>query len=147
MNTEELYEQRDRAASNSYTLHHVAVDRKWQTEVSSLRNDFVGNLTFKRSKSGMRTTCYLHLYGFAIVKGIANGCNYDTQTAAFQDAWSHWLAQYSTADSSDKEFLAQTHPTLVPDISTAVGAFTSGGARWKDALEVYAHVLAAHIGG
>ena len=80
--TTELYQKRDKIASNSYTLHSLnpAIDIVAYGDIDAMRRMFKGNVTFIRSASGMRTTCYLHFFGDAIVKAAANGCGYDSNT-------------------------------------------------------------------
>lgn len=147
MSTNTIWQERDAATSNSYTLHKIPVSLpdKLQTPfdaVKELRNCFIGNLTFKRSTSGMTTTCYLHLFGVDCVKGRATGCGYDVQSAAFESAWEKCLPLLSALKETEPYFTK-----LTPEINTAIAACNNAGSRWKDALATHAEIFAAHIGG
>jgi hypothetical protein len=110
-----------------------------------LRYAFIGNVTFKRSKSGCRHTCYLHIFGFPIVRGIENGCGYDTASAAFIKAWEKFLALPEINNLGSLQFLENKHAGITGNITKAVHAMESGG--WQRELETVAGVFAAHIGG
>ena len=44
--------------------------------------EVVAKAAFTFAKSGLRTTCYLHVLGLSPVKGMANGGGYDKQSAS-----------------------------------------------------------------
>lgn len=46
----------------------------------------VGRVIFKRAKSGMRTTCFLQVWGAPMVKAFAPGCGYDKDSCSFEKA-------------------------------------------------------------
>lgn len=47
----------------------------------------IGKICFKFPKDGAsRLTCFFHIYGTKMTKGIASGYGYDKKTAAVQDA-------------------------------------------------------------
>jgi hypothetical protein len=138
--TRNIYEERDGAASNSYTLHAITAmscKAKDHPPVSQLRAMFLGNITFRRAKSGMRTTCYLHIFSSAIVKGISNGCGYDVQSAAFVEAMEKWRR-------SGEERISDA---LYDGLLAAVNSCHNDGRSWQAALETHADIFAAQIGG
>ena len=90
-----IYDEKDKATSYSFTLHFATNAAREYFDIVMLQKCNVGNVTFKRSASGMRTTCFLHFYNHACVKGIANGCGYDTYSEAFSTA----LQNVITGDS------------------------------------------------
>lgn len=129
-----IYEERDRAASNSYTLHYVNLksDIIAYGDIDALRTMFKGNITFKRSASGMKTTCYFHLFRDQIVKGVASGCGYDTQSAAIYDAL---VALSKNAENQQNKEL----------VLSLLDGFNDG-TSWKDHFNSKG-VFSAHIGG
>lgn len=46
----------------------------------------VGRVVFKRAKSGMRTTCFLQVWGSPMAKAFAPGCGYDKDSCSFEKA-------------------------------------------------------------
>lgn len=152
-----LYQERDRATSNSYTLHkfcgindtlkhgNLLVDKGQETEgailsagqYAQITRDilggmFKGNVTFKRSASGMRTTCYLHLFGDTLIKAIASGCGYDVQSESMR------LALVKLAKVAENE----QNKALAMDLLRGF----DDGKEWKRHFEDKG-VFAAHIGG
>ena len=153
----QVYQERDRAASNSYTLHKFCgVNDKLrmgnlltkdgantagaiitQAEYAQLTRDilggmFKGNVTFKRSASGMRTTCYLHFFGDTLIKAIASGCGYDVQSESMRLAL---VKLAKVAENAQNKELA----------SELLQGFDDG-KEWKRHFEAKG-VFAAHIGG
>lgn len=154
----QIYQERDKAASNSYTLHkfcgvtnalrsgNLLVDDGANTagtigvtheSYAQLTRDilggmFKGNVTFKRSASGMRTTCYLHFFGDTIVKAVASGCGYDVQSESIR------LALVKLAKVAENE----QNKKLV----SALLAGFNDGLEWKRHFETQG-IFAAHIGG
>lgn len=51
-------------------------------------DDIVATVAFKFAKSGLRTTCYLHVLGAQMVRAYAGGGGYDKCTAAMHSALS-----------------------------------------------------------
>ena len=88
----------------------------------TLGNTQVGRIVFKSSTSNWRSTCYVQLWGSAMVKGIASGYGYDKDSAALKAA----MAQH--CDASDPRAL--THHTA---IWKAVAARREG-EQWYDCL-------------
>ena len=131
--TKELYEARDKIASHSYTLHlcNKDTDVIAYGDIDALRSMFKGNVTFKRSASGMQTTCYLHFFGDALVKTTARGCGYDVQSEAMRLAL---VKLQKTANDADNKSI----------IERLLAGFKDG-LEWKRHFETQG-ILAAHIG-
>jgi hypothetical protein len=55
--------------------------------------DCIANVAFKFAKSGLRTTCYLHILGSQMVRAYASGGGYDKCTAAVHSAISRIEAE------------------------------------------------------
>jgi hypothetical protein len=123
-NTAKIYQERDNVASHSYTIHDSA---------GIGRESFKGNLTFKRSASGMTTTAYLHFFFTPIAKGVAKGGGYDCHSAAFIDALKNLVAQLP-AGSDDAIWYA------------ALLGKCDGSTEWQQLLRD-AGFYTAHIGG
>lgn len=129
VDTSKIYEERDNAASGSYTLHAFPATKP---AVTDIRETFIGNITFKRSTSGMQTTCFLHLFGGPIVKSVVRGCGYDVATEALHKAFTELLKSETTP--RNKELMLR----IMYDWTDSTS--------WKPQLQKQG-VLAAHIGG
>lgn len=55
-------------------------------------DDQIATVAFKFAKSGLRTTCYLHVLGAQMVRAYASGGGYDKQSAAVHSAVSRVIA-------------------------------------------------------
>jgi len=85
----------------------------------------VGRVVFKRAKSGMRTTCFLQVWGSPMVSAFAPGYGYDKDSCAFQKA-----ARLLKGD--------------FPDNGAYVGAFKAvkdEGVRWSDQLRSMGYIV------
>ena len=131
-----IYEEKDRATSNSFTLHFATNAAREYFDIVMLQKCNVGNVTFKRAKSGMRTTCFLHFYNHACVKGIANGCSFDTHSEAFTQA-------VLTLLDSDS-FSVLGFELRVALIDTRRALIDNSHQDWDRVLRNH-YILAAHI--
>lgn len=64
----------------------------------------VAKVAFKFSHSGLRTTCYFHIHGFAMTKGIANGGGYDKASAAASAAVSYTYFQGGPTEEEQRRY-------------------------------------------
>ncbi|MDI1263881.1 MAG: hypothetical protein PS018_11550 [bacterium] len=70
----EIYEQHSKA------FEHVSA------YVVTKGDDIIATVAFKFAKSGMRTTCYLHILGAQMVRAYASGGGYDKCSASVYSA-------------------------------------------------------------
>lgn len=87
-------------------------------------SDPVGRVVFKRTASGMRTTCFLQIWGSPMVKGVANGCGYDKDSASFTNAASQYGPNEPGRDVLGDEQSRRADFHAVKD----------NGYRWSDQL-------------
>lgn len=87
------------------------------------RGERVATIAFKRARSNLRTTCFLHWHGLRMVKGTANGGGYDKANASAAHAANKMVMP--PHDGNDAEALR--------DFLLAVRE--DGGLSWAQALE------------
>lgn len=107
--TATIYEQFDKATNGLSA--YVIFDK----------SEPVGRVVFTYARSGMRTTCWLQIWGAPMVKAFANGCGYDKGTASFVNA-----AARINADELSREDRAR--------VAEIVKGVTDNGRRWTDRL-------------
>lgn len=88
--------------------------------------DKAGNLKARVAfKHGAAVTCYFHLLGLQMQKGIARGGNYDRASAAAKSAWDK-IAKAPKPEHAGPEF---------NELRAAInGALQDDGAHWDNAL-------------
>jgi hypothetical protein len=84
-------------------------------------DDLIAKVAFKRARSGLRTTCYLHILGAQMVRAYASGGGYDKCSAAVHSAIGRVVAHEGDVRTIQR-----------------VGAFrdavTDDGKSWDNAL-------------
>lgn len=111
--TKSIYDQFDTATANlsAYAIFKGA--------------ESVGRVVFKRAKSGMRTTCFLQVWGAPMVKAFAPGCGYDKDSCSFEKA-----ARLLKGDFPDNG----AHVA-------ALMAVKDEGERWSDQLRALGYTV------
>lgn len=73
--------------TNIYDLHEAAFrDVSAYVVANGATGERVATIAFKYARSGLRTTCYLHVLGTPMVKAFASGGGYDKASAALHYA-------------------------------------------------------------
>ena len=65
-----------------YEQHRAAFRDVSAYVVTDSKGDRVATIAFKYARSGLRTTCFLHILGAPMVKAFAGGGGYDKCSAA-----------------------------------------------------------------
>lgn len=134
-----IWQQHSNASSDSYTLHYFDSVRQKLELIegeSPIHVFFRGSLTFTRSASGMRTTCFLKVFGHRVVKAYVDGGGYDTRTHALIKAINQ------LAEETKDEYGYNNSLAFIKLMQSVVNQ----GEDFKDSLR-NAGILAAHIGG
>jgi hypothetical protein len=83
--------------------------------------DRIATVAFKHSRSNLRITCYLHIFGAQMVRSYANGGGYDRCTAAVHSAIGKVIAE-------------ETDIRTVQRVGAFRDAVTDNGASWDQDL-------------
>lgn len=73
-------------------------------------------VTFTYSRTGNRTTCWLHVYGLEMVKAFANGGGYDKHSASVFSAAAKVQTKDDASERSNR--VARTFRTFITDTGT-----------------------------
>lgn len=119
-NAGKIYEQH--TAAFSHVAAYVILGRNTDDFGNTV---CVAKVAIKRSKSGLRTTAFVHWHGVPMAKGVANGGGYDKDTASVASAANRCTVSPKVGHDSQE---------MDDHIAFLRAASLNGGKRWDDAV-------------
>lgn len=103
-----------------YNAHEKAFATVAAYVVTDRHGDKVATVAFKFAKSGLRTTCYLHVIGLPMVSSFASGGGYDKCSAA--------------AHAATKRVMVPAGSGRPPCVQELLSAIKDEGRSWEGDL-------------